>query len=122
MSDILGPTLLWQGEGVIEADIWFVHGLRGDSLKTWTQGDVCWPRDLLKQDIASSRIYTGGYDSSVLKMTKQSSQASIFGHSENLLDDIGGERGDNTTRPLIFVCHSLGGLVVKEVRFFFLAF
>lgn len=40
MAGPLGATLLWEGEGEIQADLWFVHGLRGDPLKTWTKGMV----------------------------------------------------------------------------------
>jgi len=120
-----GTTVLSEGEGHIVAEylsmrtrsrmtchdinsIWFVHGLRGDALGTWTKGlsqtlpvtnrnansvhlrigEKCWPRDLLKADVRNARIFTWGYDSSVLNPVKSSSQASIFGHLENLLYDI----------------------------------
>lgn len=33
-------------------------GLRGDKLSTWTKGDVCWPRDLLNDDLRNCRIIT----------------------------------------------------------------
>lgn len=42
----------------------------------------------MKNDIPGCRIFTWGYDSSVLKATQSVSQASIFGHSESLLQDI----------------------------------
>ena len=34
----------------------FVHGLHGDRIKTWSKDKVCWPRDLLKQDLPNARI------------------------------------------------------------------
>ncbi|KAK7954712.1 SERAC1 protein [Apiospora saccharicola] len=111
-------TKFWNGEGgKANADIWFVHGLRGDKRNTWSIGDACWPRDYLKDDIPNSRIFTWGYDSSVLHLTKGASHATVFGHAESLLGDISETRGtsEEETRPLVFVGHSLGGLVIKEV-------
>jgi hypothetical protein len=58
-----------------------------------------------------------GYDSSVVHLAAATSQNTIFGHAENLLLDLKNERraGDAQKRPLIFVGHSLGGLVIKQV-------
>lgn len=111
-----GPIIWAEGEGKIVADVIFIHGLRGDALKTWSKGDICWPRDLLKHDLKNARIISWGYDSSVLKPIKSSSQASIFGHVENLLNDISRVRDSLKAeiRPIIFVGHSLGGLLIKE--------
>ena len=55
-------------------------------------GDVCWPRDILSKDIKQIRIITWGYDSSVVNAFAGSSQASIFGHSEDLLTDVASRR------------------------------
>ncbi|KAG7293507.1 hypothetical protein NEMBOFW57_003559 [Staphylotrichum longicolle] len=80
------------------------------------QRNVCWPRDLLKDDAPTCRIFTWGYDSSVANITQAASHATIFGHSESLLQDICLSRTskDEAERPLVFVGHSLGGLVIKE--------
>ncbi|KAG4432473.1 hypothetical protein IFR05_012039 [Cadophora sp. M221] len=116
-----GLTILFDGAGQVAADIVFVHGLNGDAIQTWTKDDVCWPRDLLPQDIANARIMTWGYDSKIARATSFSSQASIFGHCENLLFDLDiVRRGLSVPRPLIFVGHSLGGLVIKQAGYIFL--
>ncbi len=82
---------------------------------TFPTGNVCWPRDLLKVDAPKCRIFTWGYDSSVANVTQAASRATIFGHSESLLNDICISRTskDEAERPLVFVGHSLGGLVIK---------
>lgn len=36
----------------------FLHGLRGDAYKSWMKDDICWPRDLLHDDIPHARIMT----------------------------------------------------------------
>lgn len=59
-----------------------------------------------------------GYDTSAVHLAAATSQNSIFGHVENLLVDLKNERrtANAGTKPLIFVGHSLGGLVIKQVR------
>ncbi|KAK3987712.1 hypothetical protein QBC44DRAFT_331101 [Cladorrhinum sp. PSN332] len=95
-------------------DIVFVHGLRGCRLRTWSMQDgFCWPRELLGEDLEDTRVITWGYDASIAKFFQQASQEGIFGHAGTLLDDLARVRV-GIARPIIFVCHSLGGLVVKE--------
>ncbi|KAI1741243.1 hypothetical protein F4680DRAFT_416200 [Xylaria scruposa] len=94
-------------------DLVFVHGLRGSRLKTWSRNGVFWPRDLLKHDMKNARVITWGYDASVANAFTYASNESLFGHASTLLGDLARLRRD-ITRPIIFVCHSLGGLVVKE--------
>ncbi|PMD40433.1 hypothetical protein L207DRAFT_633459 [Hyaloscypha variabilis F] len=113
---IQGPKILSKGESPIWADIVFVHGLRGDAFDTWTTGSVCWPKDLLAEDLKNARIITWGYDSRVANLTEFSSQNSIFRHATNLLQDIARKRisDEEENRPIVFVGHSLGGIVIKE--------
>lgn len=69
-------------------DLIFVHGLRGSRVKTWSTGDVFWPRDLLKHDVENCRVVTWGYDASVANAFSYASKESIFGHAETLLNDL----------------------------------
>lgn len=73
---------------LITLSLVLVHGLRGDPLDTWTKGNICWPKDLLKDDFSNVRIITWGYDSKVVNIRGSASQASLFSHAENLLEDI----------------------------------
>jgi len=86
----LGPDVLYDGttDPTGGVDIVFVHGLRGSSRTTWSKGDVCWPRDLLKDDIPESRVIAWGYDSSVAKVSTYASVESIYGHAGTLLVDL----------------------------------
>ena len=110
-------------EGVL-LDIVFVHGLTGNSSSTWqhssterTHGrDVHWPRDLVKSDIPNARISMFGYDANVASFWGGASQNRLSSHAENLLGELTGlrEETDTENRDVIFVAHSLGGLVVKK--------
>ena len=82
---------LWAPE-TPEVDVLFIHGLQGDPIRTWSQGDVCWPRDILPLDVMNARVMTWGYDSSIANISGTSSQASLFGHADGLLSDLSRSR------------------------------
>jgi protein SERAC1 len=78
------------------------------------QQPVYWPQDLLPRDCPNARIMTFGYDSMVTRGYVAADKGSIFSHARDLLYALNRvrERG----RRLLFVAHSLGGIIVKEVR------
>lgn len=94
----------------------FVHGCTGDREKTWTsQGEVLWPQDLLSKDVPTARILTWGYDAELVF----SRPINMPYTGRSLVRDIEVWREDTVTpaeRPIIFVAHSIGGLVVEQVR------
>lgn len=105
-------------EGIV--DIIAVHGLNGHYMKTWTttskEGTECnWLRDLLPKQIPNARIMSFGYNSAV-QFSKSS--AGIGSFADDLLENIMSWRGSmaEKARPVIFICHSLGGVVFKKVR------
>ncbi|KAK5214475.1 hypothetical protein LTR41_000668 [Exophiala xenobiotica] len=75
-----------------------------------------WPHDLLIEDMPLARIFTWGYDADIAIPFSFASQSSIFQHATQLLSDLADERTlpIQQTRPIIFVAHSLGGLIVKD--------
>jgi hypothetical protein len=75
---------------------------------------VFWPRDLLAKDFPKARIMTFGYDSIVTKGLSPVNQGNIFTHAEDLLHALEEKRRQQSTRDLIFIAHSLGGILVKE--------
>ncbi|KAJ5778279.1 hypothetical protein N7520_001525 [Penicillium odoratum] len=110
-----GLKLLYDCPNAI-VDICFVHGLTGDRDKTWTAvGQTTpWPKILLPPKL-NARILMYGYDAHVARKSVVSSNR-LINHAQNLLGDLTADRSccNASSRPLIFVAHSLGGLVCKK--------
>lgn len=101
-------------------DIIFVHGLTGSSYDTWLYSSrttkTHWPSDLLKAEIPDARLLSFGYDADVVGWWSPASNNRIGNHAENLLGRVTRlkERTSSEDRSVIFVMHSLGGLVVQN--------
>lgn len=88
--------------------------LEAQTIGNYKEGTY-WPRDLLPRDFPNARVLTYGYDSHVSHFFRDTaSQNNIITLGRDLLHNLVAYRVDEPTRPLFFVCHSLGGLVVKE--------
>ena len=75
-----------------------------------------WPRDLLPSDIPNARVLSFGYDTQVRHFSGASpSHNTVRDFAGDFLIALESKRRDEPTRPLIFVVHSLGGIVVKEM-------
>ncbi|KAK2803364.1 hypothetical protein FQN50_007023 [Emmonsiellopsis sp. PD_5] len=107
----------------IEVDIVFVHGITGSQTGTWAAkdrngNDILWPRDLLSthSQIPNSRIIFFGYDADVVNFWTEAGQNRVSDHARSLAQDLGTLRMRTNTmgRPIIFVAHSMGGIVVQE--------
>ncbi|CAO2648328.1 Nn.00g075950.m01.CDS01 [Neocucurbitaria sp. VM-36] len=77
---------------------------------------VFWPQDLLPEDCAAARIMTFGYDSDISKFFDGAvNKNSFYDHANDLLRALLRQRqGPASQRPIIFVAHSLGGIIVKQ--------
>lgn len=130
-QDKLNPTFNDQnsyGIQVIAAgrddilDVVFVHGLMGNAYTTWTHKDsgLFWPDILLHQDIPNARLMTFGYPADVFTFWKPTSRSKMTNHAESLVDELVSIRSntDSEDRPLYFVAHSMGGLVVQHALHF----
>ncbi len=95
-----------------EFDVVFIHGLYSNAVDAWTNenGDV-WPL-WIKQTLPECRVLFLNYPAPAFFGTKESA-VSIKQRARNLADylpiiGIG-------KRPTVFVCHSLGGILIKEI-------
>lgn len=111
-----GLKVLYAGPNDI-VDVCFIHGLSGNRKSTWTAHGRTrpWPKEYLPSTLPEARILTYGYDA-YSSRRQDGSVNCLTEHAANLLVDLTANRAKHeaTSRPLIFVCHSLGGLVCKD--------
>lgn len=100
----LGPS---EAVGVEQAD--------GNGDEAAQGKDVFWPRDLLTDDFPRARIMTFGYNANVTRGYHAAHQGNIFSHARDLLYGLEAKRRKAMDRKLVFIAHSLGGILVKEV-------
>ncbi|KAH7006417.1 hypothetical protein EDB82DRAFT_573172 [Fusarium venenatum] len=122
-STTSGPTTHPQGLEVVSEgsnpviDIVVIHGLNGHREKTWTaENGIHWLRDLLRFDIPEARILSWGYDANTHTSSSNTSYSFLYDHARTLVSDLNRRRKvtDSSERPIIFIAHSLGGIVVKS--------
>lgn len=99
-----------------------MHGLGGHSQKTWTKNrdpSLFWPEAWLpfEPDVGKARISTFGYDAN---WRGGAGISNITDFAKELLYEMRFSKGASGediaigTNPIIFVVHSMGGLVVKK--------
>ena len=95
-----------------EVDVVAIHGLDGSPWGTWTHKDgTFWLRDMLPKDIPGARIFTYSYPSQLLWSR---SEAALMEYTQTLLENLRNQRRNQQRRPIIYLAHSLGGIVCKE--------
>ncbi|KAI9787480.1 MAG: hypothetical protein M1839_000009 [Geoglossum umbratile] len=108
-------TLRSAGESLdLTVDIVAIHGLNGDPTRTWTTSKgAFWLKDFLPLDVPGARVMNFGYNATA---AFGNSIADFEDHARSLLTslDDARQRANEKRRPLIFVAHSLGGIIVKQ--------
>ncbi|KAF7915832.1 uncharacterized protein EAE98_010912 [Botrytis deweyae] len=113
--DFLGVTPLFEGDEPF-VDIVFVPGLGSHPIGSFKGKNSVWIREFLPKDLPSARILAYGYDTSILD---KNAKHSIPDLAKAFLSSVRAFRSATkaSQRPLIFVAHSLGGLLVKEALY-----
>jgi len=116
-------------------DVVFVHGLLGGVFYTWRQSDpdnvrefsddqisednysFCWPRDWLAEESNNVRVIGCDFDSYITQWggncPTQNFKQSLEERSEDMLKKL--QEAGVGRRPVIFVGHSMGGLIIKKM-------
>jgi hypothetical protein len=77
---------------------------------------IYWPQDLMPVTLPNARVLTYGYDTNIRhRFEAPISKSTIYDIGKDLLVSLEAERRSEPSRPLIFVAHSLGGIIIKEV-------
>ena len=95
-------------------DVIFIHGLTGSPTETWTSSDGTadfWP-EWLGEEFPNISVKTIGYPASIFQKWSQP-EINLHERANNMLEQLAsfgiGER------PIIFITHSLGGLLAKAM-------
>ncbi|KAK3689561.1 hypothetical protein B0T22DRAFT_461780 [Podospora appendiculata] len=107
----------WAKRPILQADIVLVPGLGRElhHAATWKADDLTvWPRDLLPSDLPDIRVLSFNYTTT---LTGTTSEAGIRDHAKDLVILLSNEREEDELarlRPIVFVGHSLGGIIIKR--------
>ncbi|QYT05591.1 hypothetical protein H0G86_012480 [Trichoderma simmonsii] len=94
-------------------DVIAISGLGGHAFGSFKErhGSFMWLRDALPIDVPGARILIYGYDTQLIRSRSFQNLTDL---GKALQIDMKGIRDFTQTRPIIFIGHSLGGLVIKE--------
>lgn len=77
---------------------------------------VYWPRDLIPITVPNARVLTFGYDTHIRHVLGPSgSKNTVYDIAWDFLVALEAKRREEPLRPILFIVHSLGGIVVKEM-------
>ncbi|KAL6771089.1 hypothetical protein ACKKBF_B33870 [Auxenochlorella protothecoides x Auxenochlorella symbiontica] len=112
------------GPGTPLMDVVFVHGIRGGAFATWRQEGsprpgkgaafehhACWPAAWLSEELPEARLLTVEY---AAPASGWEGESLPFEHTVAQLAGMLLDAGVGA-RPTVFVCHSMGGVLVKEL-------
>ncbi|MCP4218605.1 MAG: alpha/beta fold hydrolase [bacterium] len=99
----------------IRADVVFVHGLGGDFEDTWTPKDMasCNFPDLLQKALPDVRVWSLDYPAHMTNWGVDSADMGINKRALTVLSYLRLKRIGQL--PVVFICHSLGGILIKKI-------
>jgi hypothetical protein len=91
---------------------------RGNSYDTGESSDtqINWLQDLLPASVAKARIFAFNYASDWVRDAPMEDLRNVATKLLTMLHDNRDDRQQDKEKPLIFIAHSFGGLVVQEVK------
>lgn len=99
-----------------------VHGIFESGLEAWTDinSGVLWLRDLFPHERYNVRVLVYHYNADVFSSPGEASADRILPFANSLVAELCADRQlvDAFKRPIIFVCHGFGGLLVKRALAF----
>ncbi|KAF8538748.1 hypothetical protein BDD12DRAFT_841185 [Trichophaea hybrida] len=114
-SHFYNLTPLNVSEDEVVADVIAVTGLAGHAFGSWRNLEThqMWLKDLLPHDVKNIRVMSYGYDSSLLGHDKAENR--LLDYQRLFIQDIENVRSSvKKTRPIIFIGHSLGGILILQ--------
>lgn len=106
----------WVNVSQSDTVIVFIHGLLSSPLACWTsKGGQYWPK-MLMEDVAFANVstYVAEYNTEI-----SSGAYDIDQCAKSILDDlripVGSEKTPISYKNIIFVCHSLGGVIARRM-------
>ncbi|OAF59174.1 hypothetical protein VC83_04384 [Pseudogymnoascus destructans] len=82
--------------------------------RSFSPSDIFWPEEYLVPDLPQARIWTYGYNADVIGgLFQANNQNSISQHGRDFAVRL--ERDIDNEDPIVFVAHSLGGIITKDI-------
>lgn len=105
-----------------EHSIVAIHGLYEANLETWTDPstNTLWLRDLFPHEQLNVRVLAYGYDAESLRSSRGSTAIQTLQYATTLIAQLYADRelSDALERPIIFICHGFGGILLKRALAF----
>ncbi|KAF8252057.1 hypothetical protein K440DRAFT_18990 [Wilcoxina mikolae CBS 423.85] len=114
-SDFYNLTPMNVPKGEIVADVIAVTGLAGHAFGSWRSRETqqMWLKDFLPHDVKNVRIMSYGYDSTLVGHSR--AETRLLDYQRLFIQELECARTVvPKTRPLIFIGHSLGGILILQ--------
>jgi hypothetical protein len=96
-----------------------IRKLLGSASSHYKRSGACravyWPRDLIPTTVPNARVLTYGYETHIRHWLGPAiSKNTVYDIAWDFLISLEAARCQKPSRPLLFIAHNLGGIVIKE--------